>query len=56
MILNGRKMYRLNFFFFFCVYKMYLISADFLRVRKADEIWVNMKNVHDRLGVKICLI
>ena len=35
---------------------MYLISADFLRVRKPDEIWVSMKNVHDRLGGKTCLI
>ena len=38
---------------------MYILSAeryknakvDFLRVRKTDEIWVSMKNVHDGLGV-----
>ena len=37
---------------------MYILSAeryknakvDFLRVRKTDEIWVSMKNVHDGLG------
>ena len=39
---------------------MYLISVQrckiagvhFLRVRKTDEIWVSMKNVHNGLGVK----
>ena len=39
---------------------MYLISAEeyknanvsVLRVRKTVEIWVNMKDVHDDLGVK----
>ena len=39
---------------------MYLISAegyenaevDFLKIRKADKIWVSMKNVHDGLGFK----
>ena len=39
---------------------MYLISAeryknaevDFLRVRKTDEIFVSMKNIHHGLGVK----
>ena len=38
---------------------MYILSAeryknakvDFLRVRKTDEIWVSIKNVHDGLGV-----
>ena len=46
--------------FLFCIYKMYLISAegyenaevDFLKIRKADKIWVSMKNVHDGLGFK----
>ena len=27
-------------------------EVDFLRVRKTDEIWVSMKNVHGGLGVK----
>ena len=43
-----------------CIYKLYLISAEgyinaglhLLRVRKTDEIWVSMKNVHGSLGVK----
>ena len=46
--------------FFFCIYKMYLISAEgykkasvhFLRVRKTGEIWSSMKDVHRGLGVK----
>ena len=45
---------------FFCVYKMYLISAEgyknvdvhFLRVKKADKIWASMKNAKDGRGVK----
>ena len=45
---------------FVYIYKMYLISTEgyinagihLLRVRKTDEIWVNMKNVHDSLCVK----
>ena len=48
------------FFFFFCIYKTYLISAeryknvviDFLIVKNADEVWVSMTNVHTGLGVK----
>ena len=44
----------------FCIYKIYLISAeryknaevDFLKIRKIDEMWVSMRNVHDSLGVK----
>ena len=44
--------------------KMYLISAkgytntgvNFLRIRKTGEIWLSMKNVHNSLGVKTCLI
>ena len=47
-------------FFLFCMCEMGLIWAerykneevDFLRVRKTDEIWVSMKNVHGGLGVK----
>ena len=39
--------------FFFCIYKMYLISAEgyknacvhFLKLKKTDEIWVSMKEV-----------
>ena len=27
-------------------------EVDFLRVRKTDEIWVSMENVHGGLGVK----
>ena len=48
------------FFLFFCVYKMYLISAegyenagvDFLRIKKVDDIWIKMKDVQDGLGVQ----
>ena len=47
-------------FIFFCIYKMYLISAEgyknagihFLKVRKIDEIWVSMKDSRGGLGVK----
>ena len=43
-----------------CIYKLYLISTEgyinaglhLLRVRKTDEIWVSMKNVHGSLGIK----
>ena len=42
-------------FFFFCMYKMYLISAEGYKnaevdakiVRKTGEIWASMKNVQD---------
>ena len=27
-------------------------EVDFLKIRKTDEIWVSMKNVHGNLGVK----
>ena len=45
---------------FFCIFKMNFISAeryknskvDFLQIRKTDEIWVSMKHLHDRLGIK----
>ena len=47
-------------FFLFCIYNMYLISAegyknaevDISKTRKNYKIWVTMKNVHDSLGVK----
>ena len=40
-------------FFFLCMYKMYLISAEgyenanveFLAIKTTSEIWVNMKDV-----------
>ena len=49
--------------YFFCIYKMYLISAEgytnagvhFLKIRKTDEIWSSIKDVGNGLGVKnIC--
>ena len=47
-------------FFFFCIYKVYLISAEGyknagvhrLKIRKTDEIWVSMKDSGYGLGVK----
>ena len=51
----------LEFFLkFFCIYKIYLISAegyknagvDFLRIEKTGEIWAKMKGVQDGLGVQ----
>ena len=46
--------------FFFCIYKIYLISAegyknakvDFLTIKTTSEIWVNMKDVGSGIGVK----
>ena len=46
--------------FFLCIYKMYLISAEwyknanvkFLTIKSISEIWVNMKNVGSGMGVK----
>ena len=46
--------------FFFCMYEMYVISAegyknakvDFLTVNTAGEIWVSMKDVQSGMGVK----
>ena len=43
-----------------CMYKMYLISAewyrnanvDFLTIKATSEIWVNMKDVGSGMGVK----
>ena len=43
-----------------CIYKINLISAEgnknanvhFLKIRKAGELWINMKDVGDGLGVK----
>ena len=49
--------------FFFCMYKMHLISAEgyknakveFLTITAPNEIWVSMKDVGSGMGVKsIC--
>ena len=48
------------FFFFFCIYKTYLISAEgykngwvqFLRVRETGEILASMKDSGNGMGVK----
>ena len=47
-------------FFFFCIYKIHLISAEgyinagahFLKVKKTGEIWPSMKDIGSGLGVK----
>ena len=47
-------------YFFLCMYKMYLISAEgyknanveFLTIKTTSEIWVNMKDVGSGMGVK----
>ena len=60
MRLSGVNSKTLKIFFWFCIYKMYLISAEgytnagvcFLRVKKTCEIWASMKNVHKGLGVR----
>ena len=47
-------------FFFFCIYKMYLISAEgcrnagvcIFKIRKTNEIWPSMKDSGKGLGVK----
>ena len=47
-------------FFFQCIYKIYLISAEgyknagvhFLKVKKTVEIWASMRDVQDGIGVK----
>ena len=49
-----------NIFFFLCMYKMYLISAEgyknagvrFLRVQKTGKIWASMNDVGSGLVVK----
>ena len=46
--------------FFLCIHKINLISANryknakvhFLKIRKTDKLWISIKNVGDRLGVK----
>ena len=46
--------------FFFCLYKMYLISTegyknekvDFFTITTTSEIWVSMKDVGSGMGVK----
>ena len=45
MILNGR-------YYLTSVERYRNAEVDFLSVRKTDEIWVKVKNVHDRLSVK----
>ena len=50
----------MNNFLFFCIYKIYLISAegyknagvDLLIIKKTGEIWTKMKNVENGLGVQ----
>ena len=45
---------------FFCIYKMYLISAEgyknadvhFWKVRETNKIWASMKNCGSGMGVK----
>ena len=45
---------------FFCIHKMYLVSAkgyenagvNFLRVKKTGESWAKMKDIEDGLGVQ----
>ena len=49
-----------NFSIFFCMYKMYLISAEwyknkgigFKKIRKNGETWTSMKDVRSGMGVK----
>ena len=56
MRLNSVNSRALKSMFLFCIYKIYLISAERYKnaekIRKADKIWVSMKNVHNGLGVK----
>ena len=52
---------KLFFLFSFCIYKIYLISAEgytnagvhFLKIRKTDEISASMKDCGEGVGVKI---
>ena len=49
-----------NSYLFFCIYKMYLISADgsknagvnFLSIKKTGEIWAKMKDMQNGLAFK----
>ena len=49
-----------NIFLFFCIYKIYLISAegyknagvDLLIIKKTGEIWTKMKDIQNGLGVQ----
>ena len=56
MRLNNVNSRALKSMFLFCIYKIYLISAERYKnaekIRKIDKIWVSMKNVHNGLGVK----
>ena len=53
-----------NSYLFFCIYKMYLISADgyknagvnFLSIKKTGEIWTKMKDIQNGLAFKTFLI
>ena len=55
------KIYFFGYIFFFCIYKMFLISAEgyqnanvgFLTIKTtSEEIWVNMKDVRRGMGVE----
>ena len=56
MRLNSVNSRALKSMFLFCIYEIYLISAERYKntekIRKTDKIWVSMKNVHNGLGVK----
>ena len=61
LVKNYQTFYEIKkIYFIFCIYKIYLISAEgyknagvhFLRVRKTGEIWSIMKDVHKGLDVK----
>ena len=56
MRLNNVNSRALKSMFLFCIYKIYLISAERYKnaekIRKTDKIWVSMKNAHNGLGVK----
>ena len=57
-ISNSQQNY--YYFFFLCIYEMALLSEQgyintgvkTLKIRKTDEIWVNMQHVGDGLNVK----
>ena len=57
---NTQTLLRKKIFFFLCMYKMYLISAEgyknvnveFLTIKTTSEIWVSMKDVGSGMGVK----
>ena len=57
---NYWSLYVNNKKLFFCVYKMYLISAEgyknanvaFLTIKTTNEIWVSMKDIGNGIGAK----